>query len=71
MKRFIEQQDNRIMKHYYIKPTLCVETFQKTNIICASARNVDGNAGLNSGITGGSGPARGRTFDGDGWDDED
>ena len=68
MKRFIEQQDNRIMKRYYIKPTLCVETFQKTNIICASVRS---NADLNTNVTGGSGPARGRTFDGDGWDDED
>ncbi len=57
------------MKKNYIRPTMQVVIMQATNLICESLKSVGGNAGFNSKVSGGSGPARSRGF-GD-WDDDE
>ena len=55
------------MKKKFLKPTIQVVTLQMQGLICTSPLNrVGGNADMGYG-GGGSGPARGRSFDD--WDD--
>ena len=57
------------MKKKFLKPTIQVVTLQMQGLICTSpvVTNVGSNAGFNSEIKSGSGPARGRSFDD--WND--
>ena len=61
------------MKKVYVKPTMWVEEIENQDIICASTTvtEISGNADIEYG-GGGSGPARGRSFDswGDDFDEE-
>ena len=61
---------NDMNKKAYQKPTLRVVKIEQAHIICASdVTSVGGNAGLNSSISAGSGPARSRSYSD--WDDEE
>ena len=58
------------MKRIYQKPAMqVVRMKQKCSILAGSLRSVGGNAGFNSKVSGGNGPARSRQFDD--WDDEE
>ena len=58
------------MKKNYQKPAMQVVAIsQQCNILTDSVHTVGGNAGFNAKVSGGSGPARSRSFDD--WDDEE
>ena len=62
------QNNNDMNKKAYQQPRLHTVNIEQLPLLQDSITSVGGNAGLNPRISGGNGPARGRSYDD--WDDE-